>query len=246
MLFILKNILRLFWRIWFYMLFTGTVLIFSPLLLIVTAREKWYPMFSMIASLWAKTILFCMGFVIDKAILQTPKQDESYIFIANHTSILDVLLMLAVVKNPFVFVGKKELAKMPVFGYFYKKTCILVDRNNIQSKQKVFKAAQKRIDAGLSICIFPEGMVPDDETIVLSEFKKGAFKLAIEHKLTIVPLSFYDCKKRFSYTFFSGSPGRLRVKIHPFIETKDIEISGMNTLQNDCYTLLYNDLSMNE
>jgi 1-acyl-sn-glycerol-3-phosphate acyltransferase len=40
----------------------------------------------------------------------------------------DIMLMLAVVKNPFVFVGKRELAKVPLFGFFYKRTCILVDR----------------------------------------------------------------------------------------------------------------------
>ena len=190
-----KNVLRLLWRIWFYILFTGLVFLFAPVLLVITSRESWYPIFFKLASFWAKTTLFCTGFWIKKEFVEKTEKGKSYMFIANHTSILDVLLMLAVVKSPFVFVGKKELSKVPVFGYFYRRTCILVDRSNARSKQKVFKAAQQKIDLGLSICIFPEGLVPDDESIVLSDFKKGAFKLAIEHKLPIVPLSFYDCKK---------------------------------------------------
>lgn len=143
---------------------------------------------------------------------------KSYMFIANHTAIVDIMLMLAVVRNPFVFVGKKELVKIPLFGFFYKRTSILVDRSSSKSRMEVFNRAQKRLNQGLSICIFPEGGVPGDESVLLDEFKDGAFRLAVEHGITIVPITFADNKERFSYTFFSGSPGIMRVKIHQFIE----------------------------
>ena len=71
----------------------------------------------------------------------------------------------------------------------------------------------------MSICIFPEGGVPD-EAIVLDEFKDGAFRMAINHQIPIVPITFADNKKRFSYTFFSGSPGKMRAKVHHFILPK--------------------------
>jgi 1-acyl-sn-glycerol-3-phosphate acyltransferase len=239
---LLFNLLRIFWRIWFYILFTGIIIISSPILLIVTAKESWYPIFFKFARLWARLILIGMGLKVRRKTLQKIKKGKSYMFIANHTSIIDIMLMLVVVKNPFVFVGKAELAKIPVFGFFYKRTCILVDRGDANSRRKVFKEAQRRIDTGLSICIFPEGLVPDDESIVLDAFKGGAFKLAIEHKLPIVPMSFYDCKKRFSYTFFSGSPGFLKVKIHPFIETKNLELTETNALKKEAHQLIYSDL----
>lgn len=239
---LLYNFFRIFWRLWFYILFTGLIVICSPIFLIVTAKESWYPVFFRFARFWARLILIGMGLKVKKKTLQKTKKKKSYMFIANHTSIVDIMLMLVVVKNPFVFVGKAELAKIPVFGFFYKRTCILVDRGNAESRKKVFKEAQRKIDTGLSICIFPEGLVPDDESIVLDDFKGGAFKLAIEHKLPIVPMSFYDCKKRFSYTFFSGGPGFLRVKIHPFIETKKLELSETRKLKNDTHKMLYADL----
>lgn len=237
-----KNVLRLLWRIWFYILFAGMVFLFAPVLLLVTSREDWYPVFFKLARFWAKTTLFFTGFRVRKNELQKTEKQGSYMFIANHTSILDVLLMLSVVKNPFVFVGKKELSKVPVFGFFYKRTCILVDREDSKSKQKVFKEAQRRINLGLSICIFPEGLVPDDESIILSEFKKGAFRLAIEHQLPLVPMSFYDCKKRFSYAFFSGAPGLLNVKVHPFVSVKELSITDVTRLKNQCFELIENDL----
>lgn len=164
-------------------------------------------------------------------------------FIGNHTSMIDIMLMLVSVKNPFVFVGKKELAKIPLFGFFYRKTCILVDRSDAKSRQAVFLRAQKRLQRGLSICIFPEGLVPD-EHIALSDFKDGAFRLAINHKIPIVPLTFADNKKRFSYTFFSGGPGELRVKVHKFLHTSELTIEHTKQLNQQAREIIYNQLQI--
>ena len=151
-------------------------------------------------------------------------------FIANHTSMTDIMLMLVVVKNPFVFVGKKELGKIPIFGFFYKRTCILVDRKDAKSRRDVFESAQKKLNQGLSVCIFPEGGVPIDETIVLDAFKDGAFRLAIEHKIPIAPMTFHDNKRRFSYTFFSGGPGIMRVMVHDLLHTKELSLEDKKEL----------------
>jgi 1-acyl-sn-glycerol-3-phosphate acyltransferase len=63
----------------------------------------------------------------------------------------------------------------------------------------------------LSVCIFPEGGVPDDESLLLDTFKDGAFRLAIEHQIQIVPISFADNKETLLY-FFSAWPWLMRVK----------------------------------
>ena len=198
---------------------TIPILVMFPFLVASIVTESGYPYFFKMARIWSKFILFGMGFYykIDKEEVLDP--DKSYMIVANHTSMVDIMLMLAVINKPFVFVGKKELSKIPLFGFFYKRTCILVDRNCSKSKRDVFDSAQKRLSRGLSVCIFPEGGVPNDESIVLDTFKDGAFRLAIEHQIPIVPITFADNKKRFSYTFFSGSPGIMRVKIHPLVDT---------------------------
>jgi len=238
----LLNIFRIFWRVWFYAVTLTTILVIFPILLIVTSSDKLYHFFFAIARLWAKTILLLMGFRAKITYLETINPNESYMFIANHTSMIDIMLMLVVVKNPFVFVGKKELARIPVFGFFYKRTCILVDRSSAKSRREVYFRAQKRLNDGVSICIFPEGKVPDDESIVLDTFQNGAFGLAIEHQIPIVPISFYDCKRLFSYTFFSGHPGVLRAKVHKFVETKSLKLSDREKLKKDMHQFLYNDL----
>ena len=222
---ILKIIFWILWRIWFYMMMGIPIIIMFPLLLVSILKETWYPYFFVMARIWAKSILFASGFYYKIDTQYKIEMNKSYMFVANHTSMTDIMLTLAVVRNPFVFVGKKELAKIPLFGFFYKRTCILVDRKSSRSRMEVFNRAQKRLNQGLSICIFPEGGVPNDESILLDEFKDGAFRLAIEHQIPIVPLTFMDNKKRFSYTFFSGSPGLMRVTIHqPVLTTgKTIE-----------------------
>lgn len=217
---ILRKLLIPLWRIWFYVLMAIPILVLFPFLLISSSREKWYPAFYLQARLWAAFILLGMGFIPKMRTAQRLKKNSSYMLVANHTSMTDIMLMLVCMKNPFVFVGKKELAKIPLFGFFYKRTCILVDRENQKSRTAVFERAQKRLNEGTSICIFPEGGVPDDESIVLDTFKDGAFRLAIDHQIPIVPITFHDNKKRFSYSFFSGSPGRMRVKILPLIPTE--------------------------
>ena len=209
----------LLYRIWFYLLVLLPILVLFPFILFTILSEKSYPLFFKIARLWARVILIGMGFRYSIKGTENFEAGKSYMLVANHTSMTDIMLMLLAVKNhPFVFVGKKELVNIPIFGFIYKRVCILVDRENSKSRFAVFERAQNRIQQGLSICIFPEGGVPD-ESILLDEFKDGAFRIAIEHQLTIIPLTFYDNKKRFSYTFFSGSPGKMRAKIHPTIET---------------------------
>lgn len=238
-----KYLFYIVWRCWFYGWVLLSIVAIFPILIVVTSTEKLYPVFFKIARVWGKTILFVMGFKVKITEEQHIENNKSYMFCPNHTSMVDIMLMLAVAKNPFVFVGKIELAKIPVFGFFYKRTCILVDRNNFKSRKAVFDEARRRLSDGLSVCIFPEGLISDDESIILSEFKNGAFRLAIEHQIPIVPLTFYDCKKRFSYTFFSGGPGKLRVKIHNFINTEGLTLKNINAIKKQTFNIIHKELT---
>lgn len=217
-------------------------MVFSPVLLLTTLSEKTYKQFYWLArNIWAKTILFGMGCLPKVAWQQTMEHEKSYMLVANHTSMLDIMLMLYVSKNPFVFVGKQELAKIPVFGFFYKRVCILVDRNSHKSRSAVYRSVRKRLESGLSICIFPEAGVPDED-VVLDEFKDGAFRMAIIHNIPIVPMTFLDCKKRFPWSFFSGAPGILRVKVRPFVETGILGTEDTITVREETRAIILNDL----
>lgn len=239
---IFKNIFYTLYRIWFYVLVAIPILIMFPFLVVSILKESWYPYFFKMARVWSWFILIGMGFRVKIEREEIPKKKESYMFVANHTSMTDIMMMLVTVKNPFVFVGKAELAKIPLFGFFYKRTSILVDRNNPKSRQTVFLRAQRRLKQGMSICIFPEGGVPD-ESVTLDTFKDGAFRMAINHQIPIVPITFGDNKKRFSYIFFSGSPGQMRAKVHKFIPTEGLTIEDTKCLNAETRDLLLNQLN---
>ena len=243
---LLKYPFWLLYRIWFYLLVLLPIIVLFPLILITILSEKTYSLFFKIARLWARFILIGMGFRFEIKGTENFEVGKSYMLLANHTSMTDIMLMLLAVKNhPFVFVGKKELVKIPIFGFIYKRVCILVDRENSKSRFAVFERAQNRIQQGLSICIFPEGGVPE-EHIVLDEFKDGAFRLAINHQIPIIPLSFLDNKKRFSYTFFSGRPGVLRVIPHEKIKTKGLKPLDAQSIKKEAFDVIYNSLIKEE
>jgi 1-acyl-sn-glycerol-3-phosphate acyltransferase len=201
------------------------IIILFPILVLCTLSEKTYHLFFKIARLWAAIVIYGMGCwpIIQREGKMHP--DQSYMLVANHSSMTDIMLMLLVAKNPFVFVGKAELGKIPIFGFFYKRTCILVDRGNARSRKAVFDRARQRLSDGVGICIFPEGGVPEDSDTILDNFKDGAFRLAIEHQIPVVPVTFYDNKKRFPFQFYKGSPGKMRVKVHESIPTAGMTLS---------------------
>ncbi|WP_106143923.1 lysophospholipid acyltransferase family protein [Flagellimonas meridianipacifica] len=233
MLKLLKNIGHVLYRIWFYFLVAILIFLFLPLLLATTFSERTYPQFFWLArNFWARPIIYGMGCLPRIEYQEKLEKGKSYMLVANHTSMLDIMLMLLVSQNPFVFVGKKELVKIPVFGFFYKRVCIMVDRDDVKSRTGVYRRAQRRLNQGLSICIFPEGGVPD-ESVLLDTFKDGAFKMAIAHKIPVVPIVFLDNKKRFSFTFLSGGPGRMRAKMLHFFNTDKLNEEDKKKLNEE-------------
>lgn len=242
-----RFVLMPLYRVWFYVLMSIPIIVLFPVLLVFTISEKTYPQFFKVARFWAVIVIYGMCWwpiIYRDAGMQKGK---SYMLVANHTSMADIMLMLLVAKNPFVFVGKAELSKIPIFGFFYKRTCILVDRGDARSRKAVFDSASRRLESGVGICIFPEGGVPEDRSIVLDSFKDGAFRLAIEHQIPVVPMSFYDNKKRFPFAFFHGSPGKMRARTHEIQETCGLQLPGDKVrFRESVRTIMLNDLLKNQ
>jgi len=238
----MRYILTPLYRIWFYILLALPIVLMFPLLILSIAKENWYPFFFKLARIWATIILFGMGCIPIIKRETTYKKGKSYMFVSNHTSMTDIMLMLYVTKNPFVFVGKKELSKIPVFGFFYKRTCILVDRKSPKSRQEVFARAQRKLKQGYGVCIFPEGGIPHDESLILDQFKDGAFRLAIDHKIPIAPMVFHDNKKRFPERFFGGTPGKMRVKTLAIIPTVALKPEDKRALRDQTREVILEEL----
>jgi len=231
----------LIWRLWFYLLMIITIVVMSPLLLVFTFKESHYHLFWKIARIISKILIYGMGFRLKLQFDEELEPNKSYMFCPNHTSLMDPFILIAISKNPIVFVGKHELVKIPVFGFFYKRVVIVVDRNSPESRKRVFNVAKERLQNGVSMAIFPEGLVPEED-VILAPFKKGAFSLAIEFDIPIVPQVYYDCKRLFSWDIFKGGMGVFRVHQHAFISTKELSLNERDLLKDKTFDILYNDL----
>ena len=245
----IKVFLIAVWNVWFYVLGFIGIVITLPFLIIFSVKESFYPYFYWVArNIWSNIIMYGMGFYPEIEFKQHIKKGKSYMLVSNHKSMIDIMLMLSLSKDPIVFVGKKELEKIPLFGYFYRRVCILVDRSSPESRKEVYTKAIKRLDTGISVCIFPEGGVPDP-SVILDKFKNGAFSLAIQFQIPIVPITFLDCEKKFPYFFaynhFYGSPGKLRANVHEFIETKGLNQENREFLKEKVYDIMHKDLLSN-
>src|SRR5210317_196324 len=225
----MRKVLLVLWRIWFYLLgAVPVVLFFIPLSLFLILPNGYRYVYWVARNIWAPFVLFGMGFWV-KRLNRFPPEGISMVLVANHSSYMDIMLMLRMRKTPFVFVGKKEIVKIPIFGYLYKRAAIMVDRSSSKSRFEVYERARKVIDKGYSICIFPEKEYTD-ETLLLNPFKQGAFKLAIEHKLPLFPMVFLDCKRKFPWYTTHGYSGSLRVKALDLIETRGMTEADIHPL----------------
>jgi len=236
----IKKFLQILWRIWFFIVTAIVVILISPILVYTLVFDK-IMLFNKVKRWAANIILFLIGFRCKTEFPENFDPSKQYMIIANHISALDIFTMIKIFKMPFIFIGKEELAKLPIFGYFYKKTNVTVNRNSPRSRKEVYDQVEKFIKKGLSVVIYPEGKIPEEE-ILLHPFKNGAFRMAIEHKLPILPVVLYDHKRKFPYRWTGGSPGKVRIKILPPIPTDKLSLEDMPDLRDLSYNLLYNEL----
>ncbi|EOR26287.1 1-acyl-sn-glycerol-3-phosphate acyltransferase [Clostridium sartagoforme AAU1] len=109
-------------------------------------------------------------------------------YIGNHTSILDIPILIDSVGKCMGFVAKKEMVKAPVLGYWMSKyNCVPLDRENAREAIKVIRKGSENIKKGYSMAIFPEGTRSKNGELM--EFKKGSLKLATMAKAPIVPVT---------------------------------------------------------
>ena len=162
---------------------------------------------------------------------------KPYVLCPNHTSILDITALTFLCKQPFSFMGKVELLKNPVTAAFFKSIDIAVDRKSKISSFKAYKKADETLKSGKSLVIFPEGKIDDEYPPQLHEFKSGSFRLAIDNKVSILPIVIKDAWKiLWDDGMKTGSrPGTIHIKILKPIHTEDIKQGEFDELQDYVY-----------
>lgn len=240
-----KKILIVLWKCWFYLI-TGILVIVIGFLWVypLSFSNRSFQMAYKGIRLWALLIFYGSGFRLKVERNIEIDKNKAYIFIANHSSIVDIMVMAILHPNhPIVFVGKEELAHIPIFGTIYKRICIVVNRKEVKSRTHVFALAKERIIRRESLVIFPEGGIPDDRSVVLDRFKDGAFTIGISTAAPIAVYTISGLKNMFPETFTVGYPGTVKVKLIEIIETEGLTLADKNNIKEDCYRMMYNALN---
>lgn len=144
-------------------------------------------------------------------------------------------------KHHFVFLGKSEILSYPILRTYFKNLNIPVYRNDSKKAGQAFLAAQKAMEIGYSLVIFPEGTIPDENLPKMIPFKNGAFKLAKSLNIPILPLTFANNYKLFSdptILFGPARPGISIVHIHPLISKEEIQSLKADELRDKCFDII--------
>jgi len=233
------------WRLWFLISFIVAFIIFIPALFYFTAIVKNNLAVNYLTKYWSGMFMIMSGVFWKVEFEEKLDPKRKYIFCPNHASTLDIPLITAAIPLPLLFMGKKELVSIPLFGYFYRKNSIIVDRSKIRDSYAAFIKAGEKLDKGLNVCIFPEGGIPPSK-IFLKKFKNGPFKLAVEKDIFVVPITLADNKKNFPQEYYKGYPGIVRVKIHKPIKANTEDKNAIENLNTSTYNTIFEQLKIYE
>lgn len=223
-------------------LFVLLFILLFPFFLIPILFPKLHALTGVLNRVWAYIMfpLIAMPFRIEERKRLDRKQQ--YVFVANHFSYLDIATMGF---NPVnaVFVGKSDMEKVPLFGFMYFNLHITVDRASLSSRVNTLKRAMQAVDEGKSLVIFPEGGILTKHAPAMIKFKDGAFRIAIEKQIPIVPVTIPN-----NWIILPDEEplllrwGLMKVIFHEPIETKGMTLKDVDTLKDQAYSIIHTEL----
>ena len=230
---------RLVYKLYFALIFFGSLVILYIPFRILLFHPRRYEKAFRLKRTWAFFLQVAGGIPLRverrAALPQAP-----YIICCNHSSYLDIIQMYNVIPAYFLFMGKYELLKWPLFNMFFKGMNIAVNRGSHVEAAKAFRRAAKALDRGTSLAMFPEGTIPAF-TPRMKPFKDGAFKLAIEKQVPIVPITFLDHWRLFGEPpelLSRGRPGLARAIVHPPIPTQGLTMDDVVVLRRTVFDVI--------
>jgi 1-acyl-sn-glycerol-3-phosphate acyltransferase len=241
---VIRLVLTPIWKTWFMLVFATTFLLLYPFFLVFLCLGMLDAAF-FLKRVWAFLIAFFSGIIpVVRYVNKKYTLPKTCIIAPNHTSYLDICLSALYIRHLALYMGKAELLKAPLFGIFFRKMDIPVNRKSIRDSHRAFVLAGDALEKGQSLVIYPEGTISNDGK--LKPFKNGPFKLAIEKQVPIVPVVNVDNWKLLQNGgFFKsfGRPGISRIVIFDPIETKGMTEENLVDLREQVYTLINNTLN---
>lgn len=212
---------RALWKLFFILNFVVGLVVLYPLFAILLLPKKRYNGAFTLMKFWARWVAFVPGVWV-KIKRETPAEElpEACIYVANHSSYLDIVLSYVAIPKYFVYMGKAEIEKAPLLRIFFRDMNIYVNRKTRSGSYAAFVAAGEKLRSGQSVFIYPEGTI--EARGQLRNFKNGAFRMAIENQVPVVPVTFKNNWRLLQNGgFFKsfGRPGLAKITVHKPVPT---------------------------
>ncbi len=240
---IIRTISIVLWKSWFTLVFSALLILLFPFFYVLLMTGQYKAVY-FLKKVWAFFICLLTGLIPR---LHYPHEKFEFpspaIVVANHTSYLDILFSVFYVKKPAIYMGKAELLKIPLFNIFFKYLDIPVRRQNPKDAVRAFEKAAEWIDKGYVVIIFPEGTISPHG--ILKPFKTGAFKLAIQKKVPIVPavnLNNWHLLENGGFFKSNGFPGIAHIAVGKPIDTHSYSEENLVDLQSKIRTFIETEL----
>lgn len=210
---LVKAVFARIWAFWGLISFIATFLIIliPSLLTALFPDPKGMGYFIQLAKLWMNTWLFMIGCPVSVRGKHFFKKGQTYIVTCNHNSLLDIPLSSPFIPGANQTIAKKEFTKIPLFGWYYERGSVIVDRKSDASRRKSYELMKAALEKGFHMCIYPEGTRNRTEA-PLKTFYDGAFKLAADSGFPIIPAVILYTKKALpANRFFYLLPHKLAI-----------------------------------
>ncbi len=235
-------ILRYLYSMWAAFLFAAVVLFICVPVAFITSLWSYKGLKYLMKATQISSKIWAFGTGVKYDVVGKEKLDRSqnYIFTPNHTSYGDVVILAAALNHAFNVLGKIEVKNMPLMGYLFRRTTVFVDRSNEESRRKSVMNLKERAENAISLLIFPEGTFSRPENEVMLPFYSGAFRIAIDLKMPIVPVAIVGARNLFTNDALPLRPCRITCVYADPIETKYLTKEDTNELKNRVYSTIEN------
>ncbi|MEJ7663263.1 MAG: lysophospholipid acyltransferase family protein [Hymenobacter sp.] len=213
---------------WFVLFFFVTY----PLMLVLVRRPAWRHHLHGMNRNWAKFAFLMWGVPLEIIRENTRPVPQPCIYVANHGSYIDIMVLFHTVPGFLNMMGKESLAKFPLWGPLFGKTYIPVNRRSVVSRGRAIALARQGLKEGRPLAMFPEGTIGPKPGEELQPFQDGAFQLAISLGVPLVPVSMpLNHKFMPSVAGLRVRHAKLRVVFHEAIETKNLTEADVPALK---------------
>ena len=190
---------------------------------------------------WQQTFCLLTGVRVSVENKQKKDPDTTYIFVANHSNMLDILVAGGSLIHPFRPLAKKELLNIPILGWVFRFMFLPVDRKSVQSRSKSFQRMVEKLNEGISILIFPEG-TRNRTPQPLKSFYDGAFRLSAETGIAILPIVILNVRNLQPVNTFRLYPGKITFKYLDPVFPKADASADSTKLKEMIFQQMYEEL----